>query len=178
MKLGLKHSNHHMFRCVFSKRHLKVDLKHTHTHTHSYTHTHNTWGLTCDNAIVGRFQQGSIKLNDVLMTQDTKNLSLERRRREKEKQTGYETQSFSSSNIWHWWGNTTCVTVKSKSVWMARKLRRLSFLTCCSWRRLHWGLSYHRSSLPHRRDKHAINLSWHTGLTRRMCWICICCRAT
>lgn len=34
-------------------------------------------GLTCDNSIVGRFQHGSIKLNDVLMTQDTKNLSLD-----------------------------------------------------------------------------------------------------
>lgn len=35
-------------------------------------------GLTCDDAIVGRFQHGSIKLNDVLMTQDTKNLSLDK----------------------------------------------------------------------------------------------------
>lgn len=100
MKLGLKYFNYHTFRCVFSKRHLKVDLKHTHSLTHA--HTCNTWGLTCDNAIVGRFQHGSIKLNDVLVTQDTKNLSLERRRREKEKQEGYETQSFSLTNIRHW----------------------------------------------------------------------------
>ncbi len=51
--------------------------KHTHTHTRA-------WGLTCDNAIVGRLQDGSIKLNDVLMTQDTKNLSLDKETRKRE----------------------------------------------------------------------------------------------
>lgn len=50
------------------------------TNKHSHTRTHTFRGLTCDNAIVGRFQHGSIKLNDVLMTQDTKNLSLDEER--------------------------------------------------------------------------------------------------
>ncbi len=56
--------------------------------TRTYTHTH-TRGLTCDNAIVGRFQDGSIKLNDVFMTQDTKNLSLEKETRKRQTE-GYE----------------------------------------------------------------------------------------
>lgn len=45
-------------------------------------------GLTCDNAIVGGFQHGSIKLNDVLMTQDTENLSLEEETRRKKRKSG------------------------------------------------------------------------------------------
>jgi hypothetical protein len=32
--------------------------------------------LTCDDAIVWRFQHGSIKLNDVLVTQNTQDLGL------------------------------------------------------------------------------------------------------
>lgn len=67
----------------------------THDSNKANTHTH-TWILTCDNAVVGRFQHGSIKLNDVLMTQDTENLSLDEQTRT-DRNKGLWTTSFTSS---------------------------------------------------------------------------------
>ncbi len=37
----------------------------------------NTFIITCDNAIVGRFQNGSEELNNIFVAQDTQNLSLD-----------------------------------------------------------------------------------------------------
>lgn len=52
-----------------------------HTDRHTQTVSHTLGALTCDNAVVGRFQHSSIKLNDVLMTQDTENLGLDKEKK-------------------------------------------------------------------------------------------------
>jgi len=41
--------------------------------------------ITCDNAIVGSFQYGSVELNNIFVAQDTQNLSLDEVKKRKKK---------------------------------------------------------------------------------------------
>ncbi len=63
--------------------------------------------ITCDNAIVGRFQNGSIELNNIFVAQDTQNLSLDEVKEKNKQMQRWKSQTA----VKHSGSNECCVNV-------------------------------------------------------------------